>query len=243
MILFLLAQPIAAVEKLLVYAAASTSHAITEIIEQYNKQHPDVQVKVSFASSSTLAKQIEAGAPAHVYISANPKWMDYLQERKLIINNSRLNMLSNKIVLIAPKGQPFQVEMNKDFDFAGNLSGKLCLGDPDHVPVGTYAKQALVSLAWWDKLKSSVVGTKDVRAALVFVERGECVAGIVYATDASSSDKIDLIATFPADSHSPVVYPVAALVSAPASAHNFLNYLGTPQVKSIFNKYGFSTTQ
>lgn len=243
MTFFLLAQPVAAVEKLLVYAAASTSHAITEIIEHYNEQNPEIQVKVSFASSSTLAKQIEAGAPAHIYISANPAWMDYLQQRKLIINKSRLNLLSNKIVLISPKKQPFQVKMNKDFDFAKKLNGKLCLGDPDHVPVGVYAKQALVSLAWWDNIKSSVVGAKDVRAALVFIERGECVAGIVYATDASSSRKIELIAEFPADSYSPIVYPVAALFSAPVSAHSFLNYLSTPKVKSIFNKYGFSTTQ
>jgi molybdate transport system substrate-binding protein len=241
--LLLLAQPAAAVDKLLVYAAASTSNAVTEIIEQYNQENPEVQVKVSFASSSTLAKQIEAGAPAHLFISANPKWMDYLQEQKLIINESRLNLLSNKIVIVAPLGKGFKVEMNEDFDLAENLKGKLCLGDPDHVPAGIYAKQALVSLDWWDKVKTSVVGTKDVRAAVTFIERGECLAGIVYATDASASQKIDLIAEFPADSHDPIVYPVATLASAPALADTFLNYLNTSHIKSIFKKYGFTTTK
>ncbi len=239
--LFLVTQPAMAVEKLLVYAAASTSNAISEIIEQYNQQNPDIQIKVSFASSSTLAKQIEAGAPAHLYISANPKWMDYLQERKLIIDKSRLNLLSNKIVMVTPLGKGFEVEMNKDFDLAEILTSKLCLGDPDHVPVGIYAKQALVSLDWWSKVKSSVVGTKDVRAALTLVERGECAAGIVYSTDASASKKIELIAEFPAESHSPIVYPIATLVSAPDSSQIFLNYLGTLEVKAIFKKYGFNT--
>lgn len=243
MVFFLVVQPVAAVENILVYAAASTSNAVTEIIEQYNQQNPEVQVKVSFASSSTLAKQIEAGAPAHLYIAANPKWMDYLQERKLISAASRLDLLSNKIVMVAPLGKDFKVAMIKEFDLAGNLKGKLCLGDPDHVPVGIYARQALVSLEWWDKIKASVVGTKDVRAAVAFVERGECVAGIVYSTDASSSKKIDVIAEFPAASHNPIIYPVAILASAPASADTFLNYLSTPQTKTIFKKYGFTTTQ
>ena len=242
MALLLVTQPASAVERVLVYAAASTSNAISEIIEQFNQQNPDIQVKASFASSSTLAKQIEAGAPAHFYISASGKWMDYLQDRKLINNESRSDLLSNEIVLIAPKDKLFEVAMENDFDLAGMLKGKLCLGDPDHVPAGIYAKQALVSLSWWDKIKSSIVGMKDVRAALALVERGECAAGIVYSTDANSSKEIELIAEFPANSHNPIVYPVAALASAPAVAATFLSYLGTPQVKSIFKKYGFNTT-
>lgn len=241
--LLLTSQPTFAVEKILIYAAASTSNAVSEIIEQYNKQNPTIQAKVSFASSSMLAKQIEAGAPAHIYISANPKWMDYLQEQQLIINESRLNILSNKLVLIVPKGKYFDIAMDKKTGLAEKLDGKLCLGDTSHVPAGLYAKQALTSLGWWDMIKPSLVGTKDVRAALTLVERGECVAGIVYSTDANASTKIDLITEFPADSHNPIVYPVAVLVSAPDSAHIFLNYLSTPQVKTIFKKYGFTTTQ
>ena len=235
------AQPVTAVEKLLVYAAASTGNAISEIIDHYNKATPSVQIKASFASSSTLAKQIEAGAPVHIYISANPKWMDFLQENNLINNKSRLNLLSNKLVMVTPLGKGFAMEMHKYFDLAGKLKGKLCLGDPDHVPAGIYAKQALTSMGWWDKVKPSVVATKDVRAVLALVERGECATGIVYSTDASSSKKIELLAELPANSHNPVVYPVATLVSAPNSAHVFLNFLGTSQARAIFEKHGFDT--
>ncbi len=239
--LFLLANPTLAAEKVLLYAAASTSSAITDIIKQFKLQNPDIKVKVSFASSSTLAKQIDAGAPAHLYISANPTWMDYLQKRKLIINSSRQDLLTNKIVLIAPKGKQLAVSMNQDFDLAKILSGRLCLGDPAHVPAGIYAKQALSSLGWWRTLKKRIVGTKDVRAALAFVERGECAAGIVYASDARSSTKIELIAEFPSQSHDPIVYPVALLVSASDSAKLFLRYLKSAPATALFKKYGFST--
>jgi molybdate transport system substrate-binding protein len=237
----LLSQPVIAVEKVLLYAAASTSNAITEIINQFNKDTPEFKVKVSFASSSTLAKQIDAGAPAHVYISANPKWMDYLQERKLIINESRQDLLHNKIVLIAPLESQMVVEMSKKFDFSAILKGRLCLGDPSHVPVGIYAKQALISMGWWEQIKTKIVGAKDVRAALVFVERGECDAGIVYSTDASASKKSKILTEFPADTHKPIIYPVATLASAPDSAKTFLTYLSSSQAQAIFKKHGFST--
>ncbi len=241
--LFLLSQPVFSAEKLLVYAAASTSQALTKIIDQYHQQNPDIQVKVSFASSSTLAKQIEAGAPAHLYISANPTWMDFLQKQGLIINKSRLNLLSNKIVLISPKDQHFNVEMRKYFNLTTPLKGKLCMGDPAHVPAGIYAKQALVSLGWWDNIKSSIVGTKDVRAALTFVERGECAAGIVYLTDARSSTKVSVLAEFPANTHKAVVYPAARLTSSPNSAAAFLTYLSSPPARIVFKQYGFERTQ
>ncbi|BCG66042.1 MAG: molybdate transport system substrate-binding protein [Methyloprofundus sp.] len=237
----LLAGSVSAADKVLLYAAASTSMAVNEVIKQFKQTSPAIKVKVSFASSSTLAKQIEAGAPADLYISANPKWMDYLQARDLLVNTSRQDLLSNKIVLIAPKGQYLTVPMTKGFDFANQLTGRLCMGEPSHVPVGMYAKQALVSLGWWAQLKASVVGTKDVRAVLTFVERGECAAGIVYATDASSSQKVELIAEFPASSHSPIVYPVAALVANNKAVDTFLQYLSSAQAITIFKEYGFST--
>jgi molybdate transport system substrate-binding protein len=232
---------VAAAEKVLLYAAASTSSAITEIISQFQQVSPEIKVQVSFASSSTLAKQIEAGAPAQLYMSANPEWMDYLQARGVIINASRQNLLSNKIVLITPKGMSMVVEMNKEFDFAGKLQGKLCLGDPAHVPAGIYAKQALIALGWWQQLKFNVVGTKDVRAALAFVERGECAAGIVYASDADISKQVELIAEFPSDRHRSIVYPVAMVVPATEAAGTFLNYLSSPAAMVIFKKYGFSS--
>lgn len=239
-ICLLCSQPAVAVENILLYAAASTSNAMTEITDLFNKETPDIKVKVSYASSSTLAKQIEAGAPAHIYISANPKWMDYLQQRKLIINESRQDLLYNKIVLIAPLESLMTVDMNNKDDFSENLKGKLCLGDPSHVPAGIYAKQALVSKGWWDKVKTKVVGMMDVRAALVFVERGECDAGIVYATDANASKKIKILAEFSMDTHQPIIYPISELVSASNSANVFLKYLSSSKAQSIFKKYGFA---
>ncbi|MCF6204142.1 MAG: molybdate ABC transporter substrate-binding protein [Methylococcaceae bacterium] len=238
---FLFTYPVTAAEKVLVYAAASTSNAVSEIIKQYNQVSPDSKVKASFASSSTLAKQIEAGAPAHVFISASPGWMDYLQERNLIVKQSRKNILSNTIVLITPKGKPISVEMNKTYNFSTHLEGKLCIGDPSHVPVGIYAKQALESMGWWKEVKPYIVGTKDVRAALAFVELAECNAGIVYSTDANKSKKVELAAEFPADSHNPIVYPVAKLASANESTDSFITYLSSPQALAIFKKYGFNT--
>lgn len=240
---FLFTHSVTAAEKVLVYAAASTSNAISEIIKQFNQKSPKNKVKVSFASSSTLAKQIEAGAPAQIFISASPNWMDYLQERNLIVKQSRKNLLSNKIVLITPKGKPIAVKMNKTYNFATHLKGKLCIGDPSHVPVGIYAKQALESMGWWKEVKSHIVGTKDVRAALAFVELAECDAGIVYSTDANKSEKVELAAEFPADSHNSIVYPLAKLASANESSDSFLNYLNSAQALAIFKKYGFNTQQ
>lgn len=238
---FLFSHTVAATEKILLYAAASTSQAVTEIIKQFNQATPDIKVKVSFASSSTLAKQIEAGAPAHVYISANPKWMDYLQQRHLLVNSSRKDLLRNSLVLITPKNSSIAVTMDKNTPLVERLTGKLCLGDPSHVPVGMYAQQALKSLGWWQGVKPHIVGTKDVRAALTFVELGECAAGIVYATDANGSDKIQLIAGFPTESHEPIVYPVAKLATVKKSVDHFLEYLSSPKATAIFQKYGFYT--
>ena len=242
LILLLLSYSATATERVLIYAAASTSSAMTEIINQFNKTTPAINVKASFASSSTLAKQIEAGAPAHIFISASPDWMDYLHKRQLISLQSRHNLLKNKIVLVSPKPNKLTVEMNNNFDFPNEIEGKLCLGDTSHVPSGIYAKQALISLGWWNKIKPKVVGSKDARAALALIERGECAAGIVYSTDIQTSKKINLIAEFPENTHKPVVYPVATTIAATtASANIFLNYLSSPQASKIFNSYGFST--
>lgn len=238
---FLFSHSISATEKVLIYAAASTSKAVSEIIERFNENSTESKAKASFASSSTLAKQIEAGAPAQIFISANPKWMDYLQERDLIVNQSRKDLLSNKIVLITPKEKPIAVEMDKSYNFSKQLTGKICLGDPSHVPAGIYAKQALESMGWWDNVKPHIVGTKDVRAALTFVELAECSAGIVYSTDANESNKVQVVAEFPVNSHRPIVYPIAKLASANESADSFFNFISSPQALAIFKKYGFTT--
>ncbi len=227
-------------EQLLVYAAASTHNAVSDIIKQFNNEQYQITVKASFASTSILAKQIEAGAPANIFLSANPKWMDYLQSQKLIIPESRFNLLQNTIVLITPSEKKFAVKMNKRFEIAKQFNGKLCLGDPTHVPAGIYAKQALTYLGWWDQLKTKIVGTKDVSAALVLTERGECAAGIVYATDASVSKKVSIITEFPAKSHEPILYPVARVAPDSASAKQFMTYLKSPAAKGIFKSYGFA---
>ena len=152
-------------------------------------------MRLSVASSSTLAKQIAAGAPADIYFSANVEWMDYLQAHQHIEQDTRVDLLGNALVVIAPTGEPFTVRWAKDFDFAGAFAGRLALGDPDHVPAGQYARQALEKLGWWPVLKSRIAPAPDVRAALVYVERGECAVGLVYATDAAQSDRVITLAT------------------------------------------------
>jgi molybdate transport system substrate-binding protein len=230
--------------KLTVFAAASLSNALTEISASYEANGTG-KVISAFASSSVLAKQIENGAPADIFISADNKWMNYLQEKKLINNASRKDLLGNKLVLIAPKGRGFNVKLDKSFDLAKAFDGRLCTGDIDAVPAGIYAKQSLTYLNWWDSIKTRIVGAQDVRAALAFVERGECAAGIVYETDAKISTKVEIVATFPEQSHVPIVYPIAIVSNANMASTNklasdYLNYLQSPNAIAIFKKYGFS---
>lgn len=232
-LLWLPAQSVMA-DEVTVYAAASLTNALDEIAKTYESEH-HVRIKTSFAASGTLAKQIEAGAPADVYIAADGKWMDYLDGKGKIDHDSRVDLLGNNLVLIAPKGRSFPVRMEQDFNFAQSFTGKLCTGEPASVPVGIYAKEALTKLGWWDAIKQRVVGTDDVRAALDLVARGECI-GVVYGTDAKTSAKVDIIADFPAATHSPIVYP-AALVTQKQEAQAFFNYLR--EVDKVFILHGF----
>lgn len=226
-------------QKITVFAAASLTNAITEIAAAYEKGKT-VKIQTSFASSSTLAKQIEKGAPADIFISADTKWMDYLQDKLAIDAASRTDLLTNHLVLIAPKGKTFKVEMNKGFNFAGAFSGRLCTGETESVPAGIYARQSLKHLNWWDSIKMRLVGTQDVRAALVFVERGECEAGVVYETDAMVSSKVDTVAKFPDNSHDPIIYPLALTKGASVQAQDFYQYMKSESAKTIFIKYGFN---
>ena len=227
-------------QKITVFAAASLTEAVTQVAADYEKEK-SVQIQTSFASSSVLAKQIENGAPAEIFIAADNKWMDYLQEKNLLKPANRIALLGNHLVLIVPKDKVFKVDMSKDFNFASAFYGKLCTGETESVPVGIYAKQSLKSLNWWDTIKTRIVGTQDVRAALAFVARGECDAGIVYETDAKVSNKVENIATFPETSHEPIVYPLALLKNAGAQATDFYEYLQSAKAKAVFAKYGFST--
>ncbi|MDA8307111.1 MAG: molybdate ABC transporter substrate-binding protein [Deltaproteobacteria bacterium] len=228
-----------------VFAAASLTNSLNAIGKLF-AQKDKCAFTPSYLSSSTLAKQIENGAPANVFISADEKWMDYLAKKKVIDPASRFNLLGNRLVLIAPSGSKLnKVEITRGFNLARLLAGgKLSVGDPAHVPAGIYAKQALESLGVWNSVKGSLAREADVRLALVLVERGEAPLGIVYATDAAITKKVKIIGVFPASSHPPIVYP-AALVTGQETpaARSFLEFLKTPQARAIFEKYGFSVIE
>ncbi len=228
-------------DDLLVFAAASTKNAVDDIIAAYQAQGGG-KVEASYASSSDLAKQIENGAPAGVYISADTKWADYLAERNLVAADGRIDLLGNSIVLVVPKGSSLAVELTEPDSLAAALGdGKLAMGDPDHVPAGRYGKAALESLGSWASVEDHVARAKDVRAALALVERGEAAAGIVYGTDAAISDEVDVAATFPASSHPEIVYPVMLVAEQDSeAARSFYAFLAGPAAREVFVRYGFT---
>lgn len=221
-------------------AAASLTDVISELSREYEKIHPGVKIKASYAGSSTLAKQIANGAPADIFISADKDWAEYLDARGLFITSSRRNLLVNELVLIAPAQRQVAIPLQKDFDFAAGFDGKLCTGEPAHVPVGKYAQQALTYYGWWAGIQSRLVGTEDVRTVLAFVERGECALGIVYKTDALLSKKVQLVTSFPAESHLPIVYPGGLTKNASAEANVFWQFLQSNAAADIFIRYGFA---
>ena len=233
---------VAADEKVIVFAAASTNNALTDIGKIFMEKKMG-EFTPSFASSSTLAKQIENGAPANIFLSADQKWMDYLAEKKMIDAASRTDLLGNRLVLIAPADSKLEsLSVTSTLKLSELLAdGKLAMGDPDHVPAGIYGKKALESLNLWQSIQDRVARAEDVRAALLLVERGEAPLGIVYATDAAISDKVKVVGIFPEDSHPPVIYPVAAVAGQDTpAARRFLSFLKSPEAKAIFEKYGFS---
>jgi molybdate transport system substrate-binding protein len=241
LVLSLLLAPLARAEEITVFAAASLTDALGEIGKAYEAEGKG-RIVASFASSSDLARQIEHGAPADLFISADQQWADYLDQRGLIEKGSRFDLLSNELVLVAPANSEVKMAIATDFPLAAALGdGRLAVGDPDHVPAGIYARQALETLGVWSSVQDRLARAGSVRAALLFVERGDCPLGIVYRSDALSDAKVRVVGTFPADSHPPVIYPaarVAGHVSPAAIA--FLRYLTTPQAAAIFKKYGFN---
>lgn len=228
-------------ERVMVFAAASTTNAISDIGKRFEEKTKE-RFTPSFASSSTLAKQIVQGAPADVYLSANPKWMAYLEEQEMIEPGTRSDLLGNRIVLIAPADSDIELNIAEGLDLAAVLGeDKLAMGDPAHVPAGIYGKQAMEFLGIWRAVNPKVARTKDVRAALVLVERGEAPLGVVYATDAAISGKVRVVDVFPVSAHPPVTYPVALVKGrATPTARAFLEFLRTPEAKAIFETYGFS---
>jgi molybdate transport system substrate-binding protein len=233
--------PAAEAESVTVFAAASTTNAITDIGKMFEQKGLG-KIVPSYASSSTLAKQIENGAPANVFISADEPWMSYLEDRKLIEAGSRFDLLGNKLALIAPADSSIKVEIGPKLDLAKLLgNGRLAMGDPDHVPAGKYGKAALEKLGMWAETEGKVARTADVRAALTLVERGEAPLGIVYSTDAAITPKVKVVGVFPADTHPKIVYPAALIAGkSTAAAKSFLQFLKTPESRAVFEKYGFT---
>jgi molybdate transport system substrate-binding protein len=222
-----------------VFAAASLTNVLQDLGDGFTAQ-TSIPVRFSFAASSALAKQIENGAPADVFFSADIEWMDYLQEHNLIQRATRHDALGNNLVLIAPQGSAVNLKITMNFPLASALGkGRLATGDPDSVPVGRYAKQALTHLGVWDAVAERMVRADSVRSALAFVDRGEAPLGIVYETDALVDKNVRVVDTFPADSHSPIIYPVALTNSAKADAGKFVAYLCGPAGDAAFVHYGF----
>lgn len=234
-----------AADKITVFAAASLTNALQEITEQY-QQGKNVQVVSSFASSSTLARQIEQGAPADLFISADQQWMDYAIDKGQMVADSRYTLLGNDLVLIAARGAKLdKVAITTQTDWTRLLDGgRLAVGDPDHVPAGIYAKEALQNLKAWPQLEPMLARANNVRSAMALVERQEAPLGIVYGSDAVASDKVKAIGVFPADSHKPVEYPMAMVKGHDTpSVSAFYTYLKSPQAAAIFQRYGFSPRQ
>jgi molybdate transport system substrate-binding protein len=226
---------------IVVFAAASLKNALDAVSAQWQKETGKKAV-VSYAASSALAKQIEQGAPAHVFISADLDWMDYLTQKSLINPDTRSNLLGNRLVLIAPKNKAQPLEVKRGFDLAGRIGdGRLAVANLDAVPAGKYAKAALVKLGVWDSVAPKTAQAENVRAALLLVSRGEAPVGIVYQTDAAAEANVAIIGTFPEDTHPPIVYTVA-LTMAPAhpDATAFLAYLTSAKAKPVFQAHGFT---
>lgn len=226
-------------EQVTIFAAASLTNAVGELAKSYETK-TGVKIVTNFAASSVLAKQIENGAPADLFFSADTKWMDYLDAKKQIDASSRVEVLGNALVLIAPKGKTFPVRMEKDFNFAGAFTGRLAIGDPSNVPIGIYGKEAFTKLGWWKDLESRLAPAADVRAALRLVETNEVDAGLVYSTDAAQSQKVSILATIPAELHTPVRYPLALTKSANAQAKLFHAALSGPEAVATYTKFGFT---
>ena len=227
-------------KNLTVFAAASMKNALDDVDAAYAAK-TGVKVAASYAASSTLAKQIEQGAPADVFVSADTDWMDYATSKKTINEPTRVNLLGNSIVLIAPKDSRIDnVEIAAGFDLARLAGdGKIATGDVKAVPVGKYAKAALEKLGAWQAAEPKFAMAESVRAALTLVARGEAVLGIVYSTDAKVEPGVKIVGTFPADSHPPIIYPVAATTTAKPETPGYLAFLRTSAAKAIFEKYGF----
>ncbi len=222
-----------------VFAAASLKNAMDEVGKAY-AAHGNGAPRISYGASSALARQIEQGAPADVFISADSDWMTYLDQKHLIVAATRRDVLTNHLALIAPADSHLTLRIAKGFPIARALgAGRLAMAGPD-VPAGKYGRASLTALGVWDQVKDKVAPADNVRAALAFVARGETPLGVVYDTDAKVEPKVKIVGLFPDASHPPIVYPAAlVLASHNPAAGGFLGYLQGPEAAAIFRKYGF----
>ncbi|MDR3538831.1 MAG: molybdate ABC transporter substrate-binding protein [Acetobacteraceae bacterium] len=241
----LLMPAVAHAQGLTVFAAASLTDAMKDVSGVWEKQgHPPL--RMSFGASSTLARQIEQGAPANVFASADETWMDYLAKANLLAPDTRRDLLANQLVLIVPAAHPRQIAIGPQLDLDALLGpdGRLAMGDPAHVPVGLYAQQAFTRLGLWDKLQPHLARTADVRAGMLLVERGEAPAGVVYATDAAVSTGVTVAGVFPPNTHDPITYPFAVVKSGDTpEARALLAFLAGPEARAVFNKRGFGPAE
>ena len=226
---------------LVIFAAASLKNALDAVNTQWQKETGKKAV-ISYAASSALAKQIEQGAPAQVFISADLDWMDYLAGKSLIKADTRSNLLGNRVVLIAPKDKVTPLEIKAGFDLAKVLGeGRLSMANVDSVPAGKYGKAALEKLGVWQSVSGKIAQAENVRAALLLVSRGEAPAGIVYQTDATADANVKIIGTFPEESHPPIIYPIALTANAShPDATAFLAYIRSAKAKPVFEAQGFT---
>src|SRR5262245_1970268 len=225
----------------LVFAAASLKNALDEIVAQWQRETGKKAV-ISYGASNNLIKQIEAGAPADMFISADLDWMDYGQQKNLLKPGTRSNLLGNRIVLVAPKDSALSLDIKPGFALAAALKGgRLAMANVDAVPAGKYGKAALEKLGVWDSVKGSIAQTENVRAALVLVSRGEAPLGIVYQTDAASDPNVKIVGAFPEDTHPPITYPIALTKdSTNPDAAALLDYIRSTKARPAFERQGFT---
>jgi len=239
-------RPAAPVEPLTVFAASSLQPAM-EAIGRLHAQQGTGALRFSFAASGTLARQVDQGAPAGVFASADEAWMDWLEQRGRLAPGTRRSLLGNRLVLVVPAGSAApRVDLAQGFDFAALLGagGRWSTGDPASVPVGRYAQAALTRLGAWPSSASRLVRAENVRVALAFVERGEVAAGVVYATDAAASKRVRVAGTFPADSHPPIRYPFAVLAALDTpAARAFLRFIASPAARAVWVDHGFAVLE
>ncbi len=236
---------LARAQQVTVMAASSLTDAMRQLGQAWAAQG-HATPRFVFAASSALARQVEQGAPADIFASADEPWMDYLQQRHLIVDASRVDALGNRLVLIAPRDRPGDIALTPGVDLLTRLgpNGRLATGDPASVPVGKYAQAALTSLGVWDRVASRVARAENVRAALLLVERGEAPLGIVYATDAAASQAARVVGTFPEGTHPPIAYPFALTARGDTQeGRALLAFLVGPEAAPTYRKLGFSTAK